>query len=57
MGFLAWPYAASRCGRSLGVPLLPVLVRAALCLACLCLALRPAVVRRLGGVAALAAVQ
>nr|WP_326172468.1 hypothetical protein [uncultured Oscillibacter sp.] len=38
-------------------PPLPVLVRAALCLACLCLALRPAVVRGLGGVAALAAVQ
>ena len=41
LGFLALPYAASWCRRSLGVPLLPALVPAALCLACLFLALRP----------------
>ena len=55
LGFPALPYAASWCRRSLGLSLLVVLVPAALCLACLRLALRPAAVCGVGDAAALAA--
>lgn len=42
LGFLVLPYGAAWCRRSLGIPILPALLPAALCLVCLCLALRPA---------------
>lgn len=42
LGFLALPHGAAWCRRSLGVPFLPSLLPAAVCVVCLCLALRPA---------------